>query len=537
MSFRSCFVFLLSAVLVAILVGCASSGVDWPEDSGGGSPSPEQDPVEVLRYVPFKTYAYVSADLCPDRDFAIDYTERLSQVSISPLNRGVAFRTEGNRVRFRITQPGQYVVYLNGFRVLLFVEEPEVIPDNVLNIVTEKGVDSTGMRDETIRIQTAIDEVAGSGKTLLFPPGTYSVSQLRICDKENVKIHLCRGAVLRARTSEADPFGVTDLFGEPEESVRVPGSKTSIARGFIVIFNSRNIHITGYGAIDGNGYAQRVLATQRWNSDSQGRHRNLLIVDSEDVTVEGIMSLDPGSWNIHPIMCQRMVFRNVKLLNELDYAPTRENPQNIDHDRVNTDGFDPDSSKDVLIEKCFGYCADDNVAIKTTQYNNRLGDVDGVTVRGCVFLTQKSSLKVGTETASASMSNILFEDNDVIEADRAIALYNYDGAEMLNVRYLNNRVERNYPNVKQALFFVELKKRVKTSKVGRAQIEIRGLQAQQAFPKNSYVVYRDGADPSDLSLTLSGVTVAGVPVTDLENGRITVQYPSAAPSGPVIVFE
>ncbi len=525
-------VFVCACLLFA---GCASSGIDWPEDPGGGGPE-KDDGAVTLEYTPFKTYAYVSADLCPDRDFVIDYPERLVSASVSPRSRGVACMKEGKRARFRITRPGQYVVYLNRFRVLLFVEEPEVLPENAVSILS-KGVDATGWRDETVRIQAAIDEVAGTGRTLLFPPGTYSVSQLRICDREGVKIHLCRGAVLRARTSEADPFGVTDLFGEAEESVREPGKKAGVARGFIVIFNSRDVHISGYGAIDGNGYAQRVVTTRRWNSDSRGRHRNLLIADSEDVTVEGILSLDPGSWNVHPILCRRVTFRNMKLLNELDYAPTRDDPFRIDHDRVNADGFDPDSSSDVLIERCFGYCADDNVAVKTSQYNNRLGDVDGVTVRGCVFLTQKSSLKVGTETAAASMSNILFEDNDVIEADRAISLYNYDGTEMRNVRYLNNRVERNYPDVRQALFFIEVKKRVATSRVGRAQVEIRGLRAEEAFPNNSCVVYRDGADPSDLSVTLAGVTVAGVPVTDAEGGRITVQYPSAAPSGPEVKFE
>ena len=537
MTFRTftCFHFVLC--FFCFFVSCASSGVEWPDETGGKEDAAEEESVVVLRYTPFKTYAYVSADLCPDRDFAIDYTEDLVSASVSPRSRGVACVTEGKRARFRITRAGQYVVYLNGFKVCLFVEEPETLPENVVDIVKEKGVDSTGVRDETIRIQTAIDEVAGTEKTLLFPPGTYSVSQLRICDKENVKIHLCRGAVLRARTSVSDPFDVSDLFGDPEESVREPGKSAGVARGFIVIFNSRNVRLSGYGMIDGNGYAQRVLVTQQYNSDSQGRHRNLLIANSEDVTVEGIMSADPGSWNVHPIMCNRVTFRNMKLMNELNYAPTRDDPFNVDHDRVNTDGFDPDSSSDVLIEKCFGYCCDDNVAIKTSQYNNLLGDVDGVTVRGCVFLTQKSSLKVGTETAGAYMKNILFEDNDVIEADRGISMYDYDGAEMTDVRYLNNRVERNYPDVKQAIFYIELKKRVETSKVGRIEVEINGLQVAEAFPKNSYIVYRDGTNPADLSVTLSGITVEGVPVTDAEHGRITVQYPSSAASVPAVIFK
>ncbi len=491
----------------------------------------------MLRYVPFKTYAYVSTTLCPDRDFAIDHTENLTSASVSPYNRKISCAIEGKRVRFRIPHTGQYVVYLNGFKVCLFVEEPETLPKHVVNIVKEKGIDTTGTIDETARIQQAIDEVAETGKTLLFPAGTYSVSQLRICNKKNVRIHLCRGAVLRARTSDSDPFSVTDLFGKPEESVREPGKTAGIARGFIVIFNSQNVHISGYGMIDGNGYAQRVLVTQRWNSDSQGRHRNLMIADSKNITIEGIMSVDPGSWNVHPIHCHRVTFRNMKLMNELEYAPKRNNPFNVDHNRVNTDGFDPDSSSEVLIENCFGYCSDDNVAIKASQYNNRLGNVNKITVRGCVFLTQKSSLKVGTETAAVPMQNILFENNDVIEADRAIAVYNYDGAMMENIQYLNNRVERNYPDAKQALIYIEIKKRMADSKAGKAQIEIRNLQANEAFPKNSYIVCRNGTNPSDLKVTLSEITVGGIPETDIKNGRFTIQYPSTAQSAPDIIFK
>ena len=46
------------------------------------------------------------------------------------------------------------------------------------------------------------------------------------------------------------------------------------------------------------------------------------------------------------------------------------------------------------------------------------------------------------------MSGITFEDNDVLESDRGMALYVSDGTALSDVRYLNNRFERNHPDSK-----------------------------------------------------------------------------------------
>lgn len=48
----------------------------------------------------------------------------------------------------------------------------------------------------------------------------------------------------------------------------------------------------------------------------------------------------------------------------------------------------------VLIENCFAYCSDDNVAVKTTGSSDYLQDVEDITVKGCVFITKKSSLLI-----------------------------------------------------------------------------------------------------------------------------------------------
>ena len=78
------------------------------------------------------------------------------------------------------------------------------------------------------------------------------------------------------------------------------------------------------------------------------------------------------------------------------------------------DGWDPDSSKNILIENSFGWAGDDAVAVKCTGKLNdqfMVRNAENITVRGNVFLTKKSGLKIGTETFCSQMQNIVFVVN------------------------------------------------------------------------------------------------------------------------------
>ena len=476
----------------------------------------------VLRYTPFKTYAYVTTDFKPGTVWAIDYREPLREAEVRPYSRKVECRREGNRALFTLPAPGAYVVYLNGFKVCLLAEEPELVPENAVNILS-KGVDATGKKNVTRAVQAAIDEVAGTGKTLLFPAGTYKVSQLRICNKKGVNIHLCRGAKLRADIDDLESFSTEELFEKSVPHKYFPDRTCATAPAFVVIDRSSDVRISGYGIIDGRGFDARVQALRQYGKASKGRYRCMLISRSKDVTLEGYMAIDPGSWNTHILFSERVTARNVKLLNELEFAPEADNFQNIDHGKINTDGFDPDSSRDVLIEKCFGYCGDDNVAIKTSQYCGLLRDVERITVRGCVFLTQKSSLKVGTETVAGRMTDILFEDNDVLEADRGMALYCYDGAECTNIRWVGNRIEQYYPDAKQSPFNIGLNRRMPECPLGRIDVAILDTEVLGVFPKKSRISGPKGGDPERVRVRFENLRIAGKQITEAKSGNISVE--------------
>jgi polygalacturonase len=366
-------------------------------------------------------------------------------------------------------------------RLFIFADIPDTEPSsNVVN-VTGLGIDNKGVRIETASIQKALNDISGTGKTLLFPAGIYRSGSLSI--PSNTNIYLCAGAVLKGSDNMQD-FDFRDEI-KP--------------KSFIRIKDAENVTIGGRGIIDANG---RVLRDRYADT---ARLRLLLVLNSANITIDGIIVRDPGSWNTHILYSENVTIRNVKMLNDIDLS--------------NTDGFDPDASRNVTIENCFAYCSDDNVAIKTTGSSNYLRNAERITVKGCVFLTKKSSLKVGTESRGELMQDILFEDNDVVESDRGMSLYCSDGALFRRIHYVNNRFEDNWPDTKQCGINFTITKRNPASKSGiMNDIVVKDCSFPKPFPKASEI---SGLDPEHrISVTFDNLTIGGKKCLNVTDGSI-----------------
>jgi polygalacturonase len=438
------------------------------------------NPVEVKS---FTHYHYATFDLSGKTELTLTAGNPVQSCEISPRSRTIGCRIKSNQVTFTLDKPGYVMVRINETeKFFVFAEDPESVPTDAVSILCY-GVDNSGQKTQTALIQKAMDETARSGKTLLFPKGIYTAGQLR--PGSNTHIHLVRGATL-----QSDQGNVTQYSSDDKVKTRK----------FIYIKDADRVKITGYGAINGNGAQLR----EKFGDDA--RMRLIMAVNSKNLTIEGVMLQDPGSWNTQILLCQDVVIRYVKLMNNTELS--------------NTDGFDPDASKRVLIEDCFAYCSDDNVAIKTTNYGDYLGDVEDITVRGCVFLTKKSSLKVGTETRAQTMRNILFENNDVLESDRGMALYDSDGAFFENIRFINNRFERNYPDAKRAGFYFQINKRNEESKPGRIKnILVRDCIFYSAFPKPSRIEGLDSVHGVE-NITIDNLIIEGKMAKTPQDARV-----------------
>ena len=383
-------------------------------------------------------FSYIIDHRTPPFDLVIPGLDPVSQVDVSPHSKGVQVRFRNGRARLRIESRGYYVVKTDGERrIFVFAEERPVSPVG-LNVQKSGGIVADGTTNITTALQKLINDSPGT--ELVFPRGEYLVSGLRI--PSGSRLFLEEGAVIKA-----DPREI--LFYEDEGT-----------HAFIEIANAQGVSIRGAGVIDGNARGLYASAEKR---------RNILVVNSSDVLVEGIISRDPARWNTHILWSRDVTIRGVKLLN--------------DRSIKNTDGFDPDCSENVLIENCFAHCSDDCVAVKTTDRYGVARNLTGVTVRGCVFDTKKSALKVGTETLAESMSGILFEDNDIIECDRGMSLYVLDGTSIHDVIYRNNRFERNYPDNIQAPYHFYVKKRNENSQLGSIyDVTLQDCIFEQSFP-------------------------------------------------------
>lgn len=411
----------------------------------------------------------------------------ITKWTISPKRHRIRAHVDGGRLRFVLAEPRQLVVRVNDFsRLFIFADPlesnaPKLVQESVRSIAAA-GVDNTGRSAQTGQIQAAIDALPQGG-VLFFGPGVYLTGGLQL--KSDMTLYLAGGAVLKGTSDPKDyPAHKND------------GKKST--HRMVLIDRAENVTIRGRGVIDGNGTALRR------GNDHRGRV--LQIRNSRNILVEGVILRDPPSWNTHILGCEHVTIRNVKLLNNPDVK--------------NTDGFDPDASCHVRIDRCFAYCGDDAVAIKSAGYDGISRDVRDVVVRGCVFLTKKSALKVGTETRAAVIEDITFEGNDVLLCDRGMTLYCYDGATCENIRFVNNHFEEPHRDIKQRLIDFAIRERAGKGRI--RNVLIRNCRAEQHWPQKSTLCGLD-SDHDISGVHFENFVVAGKVCLNAADAKVMIQ--------------
>ncbi|KAF2304133.1 hypothetical protein GH714_027972 [Hevea brasiliensis] len=136
----------------------------------------------------------------------------------------------------------------------------------------------------------------------------------------------------------------------------------------------------------------------------------LQIMWSSDILITNITLRDSPFWTLHPYDCKNVTIRNVTIL-----APIFEAP--------NTDGIDPDSCEDMVIEDCYISVGDDGIAIKSgwDQYGIAYGRpsmnilIRNLVVRSC------AGVSIGSEM-SGGVSNVTVENVLVWSSRRAVRI-------------------------------------------------------------------------------------------------------------------
>ncbi|MBN2442399.1 MAG: PKD domain-containing protein [Spirochaetales bacterium] len=347
----------------------------------------------------------------------VTVNESFNSYTLSPKSRNIATSRNGNTLSF--TTGPNYLVLAVDSKELLFIlidspeENPPQLGDSNVKNILDNGVDNTGGRLETSRIQSAINASSGSSQNILyFPPGKYLVGELWL--KSNMTMYLEGGAILYGSNNTSD-------FNTGSGGVNIEGMQHALIR----ISNCTNTNLIGRGVIDGNG--KRIRAA--------GLNAAVLKMDnSSDILVDGIISRDSSYWNTIPYRCDRVEIKNYKVINCRPTSTTWNN----------TDGVDFDECTNSSLYNAFLYGGDDNMAVKNeNQSYNGSSTMNTRNIHHEKVVTYSNSVgcKIGTKTMGQTMQNITFKDIDIVAAHRAIIIDAYDTAVISNTRFEDIRVE------------------------------------------------------------------------------------------------
>ena len=360
-------------------------------------------------------------------DIEVEVLRPISGHSIEPVSRISSAVVDGAMVRFALPEPGAIVVRIVGLEPLFVLADP---PDDAPPVagspgvidVTDAGADPTGQRLATSAIQAALDDAAGRarGGAVLVPSGIFRSGTLTL--RSNVTLYLAPGALLQGSDDPTDyPIDpgrretASDTSLGPD--TRYLGRTMTFSR-LLLVDRAEHVRIRGRGTIDGAG---TVLRTQH------GAAPNLLRVrESADVVIEEVLFRNAAAWSLHVLASRLVAMRNVKVIN--------------DRANLNTDGIDLDMATDVSIEGAFIHTKDDAICVKATGNSDLTGDPARITVTDSVVSSLDAALKVGTETAATTISDIVFEDVFVFDSGRAMSVVVRDGAIVERVTFRRIRV-------------------------------------------------------------------------------------------------
>lgn len=257
--------------------------------------------------------------------------------------------------------------------------------------ISKYGAKADGITVNTNSIQTAIDDCnKKGGGVVVIPAGFWLTGPIEL--KSNVNLHLKKNALLQFTKD----FSQYKLVAGNWEGLAQMRNQSPLSAT-----NAENIAVTGFGIVDGNGDAWRMvkkgkLTETQWEklaasggllSDDKKtwypsekslkgsklknpgeitpdktpefyesvkdflRPNLLVFTKCKKILLEGVTFQNSPAWCLHPLMCEDLTVRNV-------YA---KNPWYAQ----NGDGIDVESCKNVLIEGSTFDVGDDGICIKS----------------------------------------------------------------------------------------------------------------------------------------------------------------------------
>lgn len=303
------------------------------------------------------------------------------------------------------------------------VKRPE-FPEREFTIKEFGGV-ADGRFDNTEVFAEAISSChqAGGG-TIIVPHGEWFTGPIHF--KSNVHLKLERGAII----SFSDKF--EDYL--PVVFTRWEGNECYNYSPLIYAPDCENIAITGQGKLVGNGarwwlwkQTQHDAAKELYDAEYNGikvkdrvfgreeglRPQFIQPINSKNILIEGITIVDGPMWTIHPVYCENTIIRDLKIIT----------------DGPNTDGINPDSCKNMLIENCDFETGDDCIAIKSgiNEDGRRVNKpTENLLIRNCKAKEGHGGVVIGSEM-SGGVKNVHVHDCVFNGGERGVRLKSMRG--------------------------------------------------------------------------------------------------------------
>lgn len=276
------------------------------------------------------------------------------------------------------------------------------------------GADPASQARTTQAIRSAIAACAGAGGgRVVIPPGTWPSAAIRLVSR--VDLHVSAGATLRFSTDPQDYL--------PMVLTRFEGVECMNYAPMIYAYGARDVAITGTGTIDAQAdwdnwwswisrtdptivagrteakerlarLAEQGVAPEKRLLGPGAWHRPGFIQPYRcaNVLIDGPTITGSPMWIVHPVLCANVTVRNVVIRS---LGP-------------NNDGCNPESCRDVLIERCDFSAGDDCVAIKSGRnFDGRRVNVpsENIVVQDCRMRDGHGGVSLGSE-ASGGIRNV-----------------------------------------------------------------------------------------------------------------------------------
>lgn len=323
------------------------------------------------KYYDVAAFAYFDMDKKPV-NVSVTVRDEIKTAKILPSSRGIEPVIKGKTLSFRLDKPEKLTIEINGE----IIKSLHIFANSFETDVPDKN----------------------DPNVIYFGPGLHKVTHMEIGDDKTV--YIAGGAVVEAVIDSTEAFEISGFSGLKTYS------PTFILKG-------KNIKVRGRGILDA--------------THCTTHSRNMMVVEGENIEVEGIIFKDPSAWTIPVRFSKDILIKNIKILGY----------------RANSDGVDICGSFDVEVDDCFMRTLDDLVVIKTPHY---AGEAGRIYVHGCVLWNQVAhALSIGAELTK-NVTDVTFKDCDIIHdmgREWSLRVYQCDKGLVSNIRFEDIRIEES----------------------------------------------------------------------------------------------